>query len=115
MTLWHTKKKLRDKRIKEQLEKKKKSSKNDRMSDLEDENSDADNNDENSYETTSDVEVMSLESEEDFDMDQEESFLQYFVEKRDEGLFILYEEGRKNQMYFLTTKEKKEEAELWID
>ena len=77
------------------------------MSDSEEEDTDADNNDEDSYETTLDCEVMSLKSEEDFNIDQEESFLQYFVEKRDEGLFISYERGRKNQMYFLTTKEKK--------
>ena len=85
------------------------------MLDSEDEDSEFGDDDENSYATTSDCEVTSLKSEEDFDIDREESFLQYFAEKRDEGLFILYEKGQKNQMYFLTTKEKKEEAENWID
>ena len=109
------KKKLRDKRIKEQLERKKKTSEGDRMLDSEDEDSEFGDDDENSYVTTSDCEVTSLKSEDEFDIDREESFLHYFAEQRDEGLFISFEKGRKNQMYFLTTKEKKEEAEKWID
>ena len=85
------------------------------MLDSEDEDSEFGDDDENSYVTTSDCEVTSLKSEDEFDIDSEESFLQYFAKQRDEGLFISFEKGRKNQMYFLTTKEKKEEAENWID
>ena len=48
------------------------------------------------YETDSDLEVISLNSEDEFDEDKEESFIEYFEEKRNEGLFYSFERGRKN-------------------
>ena len=79
------KKKQRDKRRKEKIEMAK-TSKNDMMLDLD---TNKEHDDKNSYKTVSDCDVISPKLEEDFNEDQEESFLQYFEEKRNEGSFFV--------------------------